>query len=99
MSLPGAIRVDEPRRHGIIELSPCDFRGGLECRIKTFRQQSTGATSEAPHPCRPSSALMPNHLGETAEPVLFFYRFFVFFFLLYLYGVPLPAPCKPARHR
>jgi hypothetical protein len=46
-----------------------------------------GGRPQHQHPCRPSSALLPTHIGTTAEPVLFLLYFFLFF-LLSIYGYP-----------
>jgi hypothetical protein len=41
-----------------------------------------------------SSARMPTYIDTNAEPVLFLYKFFLFFLLLLsAYRVPLVAPC------
>jgi hypothetical protein len=46
---------------------------------------------------------MLTHIGATAEPVQFFYEFFLILFLLYFYGVWQaavfsPMPARPALH-
>ena len=45
----------------------------------------------------PTSAPMSTYLGTYAEPVLFFYKFCFFFFLLSTYGAPLAAPTLSPR--
>ena len=55
------------------------------------------ATHQRPHPCQPSSALMPTHIGANAEPVLSLLHLLLRA-AIYLWGTPRGPILQPDRN-